>query len=36
MISITASVRTSRFDQKGMVIRKTQNVRCEGGRVAMK
>ncbi len=36
MISMTASVRTSRFDQKGIVIRNTQSVRCPGGLVAMK
>ena len=36
MISMIAKVRTSRLDQKGMVIRKTQSLRRAGGRVAMK
>ena len=36
MISMTAKVRTSRLDQKGIVTRKTQNWRRAGGRVAMK
>ena len=31
-----ASVLTSRFDQKGMVMSSTHQLRCEGGRVAMK
>ncbi len=33
---MTARVRTSRLDQKGIVIRKTQRFRWDGGRVAMK
>ena len=36
MMNMIASVRTKRFDQNGMVIRSTHQLRCAGGRVAMK